>query len=56
MKYYKLITASEPEFIGVNNGICQAELDKDNQLTGQLSDFFSGLHYWQRGKVVPDLK
>lgn len=55
-KYFKLKTAFEPEILGVNNGIFQAELDENNPITKQLKDFFFSNRYWQEQKYVPDFE
>lgn len=54
MKYYLLRKTSDPEIKGVRTGLAQVELDKRNPVTAKLEDFFSGLHYWDKGKTVPD--
>lgn len=56
MKYYLLRIVSDPEIKGVKNGLGQVELDKGNPVTAKLQDFFSGLHYWERGKTIPDFE
>jgi hypothetical protein len=52
MNYHLLRLPSDPLIIGVNNGICQVELDDkkyiDKQAYEQMREYFSGINWWEK--------
>ena len=60
MKYYNISTAWEPETIGVNNGVYQAELVhkkfERSEDYKELMDFFNYSTYWTRNDHRPPKK
>lgn len=57
MTYYNISTAWEPTTIGVNNGICQAELVPQKFAKPddwkEIIEFFDYPTYWSRGDHKP---